>query len=97
VVAPDDVAVAPLDEVMVNWSAGAMRLARDFVSVIVGARAAFVNVHTILAAAMTLAAGTVTVDPDSEPKLAGLPDTALLVSVHVALASVNEALTPSVS
>ena len=44
---------------------------------------ALVRVQVICAAARILAAGMVSTLPASEPKLAGLPVTAALASVHV--------------
>jgi hypothetical protein len=51
----------------------------------VGGFGAFVKVQTILAKGFRLTVGTVITEPARLPKLAGLPEVAALVSVHVPL------------
>jgi hypothetical protein len=63
----------------------------------VGALGVLVNVHTILAKVRKLTTGIVTVLPANVPKLAGLPDVAALVSVHVAPERSKFALAASVN
>ena len=63
-----------------------------FCKLTVAGFAALVKVQVICAAGKTLAAGIVSNNPLSPPKLAGLPVTAEFASVHDAVVNVNVAL-----
>ena len=83
--------------VRLNWSAATRRPppVRAFCKLIFGALPALVKVQLICAAGKTLAAGMANNCPVSVPKDPGLPVTAELASVQLALAMVKSALAPS--